>query len=487
MNDRHTERGAALIGAVLIIVILSLLGTVSLNVAAQEIESIAAARDGAVARHLAEAGADLVLKWLHDPSSAPAGSARSMFVQREVGADGSPSFFNSAGQSQFTGTPERPDVLYDAARPGDDQVLNDPAAGWFRSLGTLGRITRLAIYAPTRPGLLCTVEVTAETRRLTRTVAMQLAVRSWPAIRAGVQIGTNGPVGASAAPLPVFVHWGNLVINGDARLGTARDIPAKSDLAAVTGEAYGDMMVREDRWLDLFIGGEALFDPAPTGPAPVPANVHDHQEPSPGLWLDRWDYQALKEAALRDGTYFVRGQDGLLYRHGRVEPGLGITPTDAFRSAEAGDHRGLVFVDTLDQAPPRADNLGTLTLDADYAEGVYVINAHVRLAPADTGRAVQARNPVSDGQQPVELQPPIDLANINLRGVLVTAGDLILEGSSRVYGAVVVGGTVSQAAGADARLEVWYDHELAEGLIAGVPLVYQALGTWQEKYGRRRT
>ena len=71
MPNRHSERGAALIGAVLIIVILSMLATVSLNVAAQEIESVTAAKEEAVARHVAEAGADLVMQWFHDPSSDP--------------------------------------------------------------------------------------------------------------------------------------------------------------------------------------------------------------------------------------------------------------------------------------------------------------------------------------------------------------------------------------------------------------------------------
>jgi len=487
MKIPHTERGAALLGAVLIVVILSMLGTVSLNVAIQEVESVAAARDDAVARHLAEAGLDLVLQWFHDPSSAPAGPAGSWFVKRQMGADGSASFFNAAGQSQFTGTRGRPDVLYEATRPADDRVLNDPSVGWFRDLGHLGRITRLAVYAPTRPGLLCTVEVTAAVGRLARTVAVQLGVRSWPAVRSGVQVGLNGPVRASAAPLPVAVHWGDLVVNGDVHLGAVHDIPIRTDLATVTGQPYSEMMVREDRWLKVLIGGAASFDPSPAEPAPIPANVHDHQEPSPGLRLDRWDYQALKEAALREGTYYVLGQDGLLYRSGRIEPGAGITPTDAVRSAAVGDHRGLVFVDTLDQAPPRAENLGTLTLDADYMEGLFIINAHLRLAPARGGKVVPAASPLSDDWQPSGLREPVDLTNINVRGVLITPGELALDKPVRVYGAVLVGGRVIQAAEAEASLEVWYDRDLDKGLILGVPLVYPVQGTWQEQYGETRT
>jgi len=487
MNDAHTERGAALIGAVLIIVILSMLGTVSLNVAAQEIESVAAARDEAVARHLAEAGADLVMQWFHDPSSVPEGASRMLLTKQQEGPDGSPSFFDAAGRSQFTGTENRPDILYDAARPADDRLLNDPSGGRFRSLGALGRITQLAVYGPTSPGLLCTVQVTTEARRLTRTITVQLDARPWPSIRAGVQIGANEPVQTALQPLPVSVHWGDLMVRGDVRLGAVRDIPIKTDLVPVTGQAYADMDHREDRWLDLFIGGEAFFAPLPTGPAPVPANVHVHQEPAPGLRQDRWDYQTMKDAALRDGTYYARGQDGLLYRHGLIEPGLGVTVTDAFQSVAVGDHRGLVFVDTLDRTPPRADNLGMLVLDAEYMEGVFVINAHVRFAPTGTGKSMPAHSPLREGQGPTEPRTSVQLTDIHLRGALITAGNLAMVGPSRIYGAMIVGGAVEQASDTGAHLEVWYDDDFRTGLLQGLPLVYQVRGTWLEKYGEKST
>lgn len=486
MNQAHTERGAALIGAVLIIVILSMLGTVSLNVAAQEIESVTAARDEAVARHLAEAGADLVMQWFHDPSSVPEGAGRMLFTKQLEGPDGLPSFFDAAGRSQFTGTEDRPDILYDAARPADDRLLNDPSGGWFRSLGALGRIKQLTVYGPVSPGLLCTVQVTTEARRLTRTLAVQLGAKPLPPIRAGVQIGNSSPVQAGLKPLSVFVHWGDLIVRGDVRLGTVQDIPSKTDLAPVTGQSYDEMNHREDRWLDLLIGGEAFFAPLPTGPAPVPANVHVRQEPAPGLRQDPWDYQTMKDAALRDGTYYARGQDGLLYRHGRTEPGFGVTVADAIRSEAPGDHRGLVFVDTLDRMPPRADNLGTLVLDAEYMEGVFVINANVILAPQGGGKSLPVLSPASDERGSTEPRAPVQLTGIHLRGALATPGNLTLDGPSRIYGAMVVGGTVEQASDSAGILEVWFDDDLRTGLLRGVPLVYQARGTWQERYGEKR-
>jgi len=481
MSKQTTERGASLIGAILLVVILSMLATVSLSLAVEELESHRAAKDEAVARHLAEAGAGLVLQWFHDPSSVPNGAVRDLLVRRHEHPDGRTSFFDTDGRSQFTGTEDRPDIVFDAARPADNRLLND---GWFRSLNALGRIRRLAVYGPTRPGLLCTVQVTAEAHGLMRTLAVQLGERALPPIRTAVELGNRGPVLAADTPLPVWVHWGDLVVNGDVQLGAVREIPVNTWLAPVTGQSYAGQMRPEDRWLEVFVGGEARFAPAP--PDPMPAHVHAHQEPTPGLRQNRLDYETMKRAALRDGTYYARGQDGLLYRHGTIEPGLGVTVDDAFKSEAVGDHHGLVFVDTLDRTPPRADNLGTMTLHADYAEGVFILNAHVTFAHRGTGKSLSALSPPPDPQTPAGARMPVELTGIHLRGVLVTPGDLIVDGQPRIHGAVIVGGKIEPAPGSSARLELWYDDDLRTGLIRGVPLVYQAPGTWLEKYGERR-
>lgn len=480
MRQRNNERGVALIGAVLIMMILSMLGMVSLNVAAQEIESIAAAREEAVARHLAEAGADMVKQWFHDPDSAPGGPALALFTMRHEGSDGSPSFFDPAGRSQFTGTEANPDILYDSTRPTDDLLLNGASGGRFRDMEGVGRLRRLAVYGPTSPGQLCTVKVTATANRLTRTLVVQLGTRPLPPIRAGMQIGTNGPVPAAPGPLPVSVHWGDVVANGDANLGPVRNIPRKFDLASLAGQAYAEMAVREDRWFDLLVGGEASFAAVVGEQDSMPANVQIRQEPSPGLPLDHWDYQALKDTALRHGTYYARGQDGLLYRHGQIEPGRGVTVTDAVRSGAVGDHRGLVFVDTLDQAPPRPDNLGTLVLDADYMEGIFVINADIRFVSTGIGKTLLARSPLLQWQETTQAGDPVQLTGITLHGALVTPGNLMLEGASRVHGAVVAGGRVETASETGAHLEVWYNAEFQRGLFRGVPLVYVGMGTWPE-------
>ena len=84
MREKQSEKGSALMGVLLLVVILSMLATVSLNLAAQEMEGLAAAKEDAAARHLAEAGADLVMQWLHDPSSAPPGLSGGLLARRQL-------------------------------------------------------------------------------------------------------------------------------------------------------------------------------------------------------------------------------------------------------------------------------------------------------------------------------------------------------------------------------------------------------------------
>jgi hypothetical protein len=50
-----------------------------------------------------------------------------------------------------------------------------------------------------------------------------------------------------------------------------------------------------------------------------------------------------------------------------------------------------------------------------------------------------------------------------------------------VYGAVAAAGTIASATSGGA-LEVWYNHDLGQGLFQGLPVVYRAPGTWMSRY-----
>ncbi len=482
-HAERTEQGIALLVAMMILFLLSVAGLASMNVATLEVRSVQSAQDEKVSEHLAEAASEAVVEWFHHSAAVPAEAGEAFFTRRLQSADGAPSFFDARGVSQFTGSAASPDLLFDAANPHHDQLLNNPTTGMFHSLRGLGRMLKLKVYGPVYPGSLCTVEVTAATGRasaIATTLSMELGTYAIPPLRAAVQAGGLGN-GLLPETMPsVWAHWGDVKVKGDLHLKKLQDFPVKTGLAQVNGQSYADMSHLEDRWLDFWVGASALFAEPMSGPV-VPSNLHVKQDPSPGLKMDHWDYTTLKKAALRFGSYYAMDREGLLYPGGVVRAGQGVSADQIFESATVGDHHGLVFIDTLDQQLPQADNLGTLRLDTDYVEGLLVINAHVVWKPKGAGKSVPALSPPPEGQSALGLRVPVQLSGIHLHGVLYAVGHVTVEGKLRVHGSLVTEGYLVSGSSQGDRLEVWYDHDLSSGLLRGVPLVYPAPGTRRVK------
>jgi len=190
----------------------------------------------------------------------------------------------------------------------------------------------------------------------------------------------------------------------------------------------------------------------------------------------------MKQYAFLYGAYYGMDRNGLLYQNGIMETGLRLTADEVFGSKSVGDHHGLVFVDTLDQRPPRGDNLGTLSLETEYAEGLFVVNAHVSLKSQGTGKSVPVLSPPPEGSSSVATRIPVQLTGVHLQGVLYSAGDIVFEGRPRIYGAVMAEGRIVGGSTTGETLEVWYNDDLRSGLLRGMPLVYVAPGTWREQY-----
>ena len=216
--------------------------------------------------------------------------------------------------------------------------------------------------------------------------------------------------------------------------------------------------------------------PAETWPG-IPLNLLTHQEPVPGIKVDQWDYDTLKRMARQFGQYYGMDREGLLYAGGVIQPGLGRPAAEVFASKGPGDHRGLIFVDTLDGMPPRPDNLGTIILEQEYAEGIFIVNAHVLWRTVAYGKPVPALSPPPDGQQSVGARVPAQLSGIHLQGVLYVAGDLRYAGHVKLYGGVVAQGAIMDSTNGAGVLEVWYNHDLREGLVQGMPVVFVAPGS----------
>ena len=482
---RRDERGMALLAVLMVVFLLTLLGMTSMQLAGQEIVGASALQEERLAHHAAESAVDVVMGWFHDPALHPQGVETTWLTKRLVNAQGDASYFDAQGRAQFAGTGASPDVVFDAANAQHDRLMNDPQAGWFKSLKGLARILKLRVYGATRPGLLCTVEVTAaagHTSRVTKTVSVEFGAYAVPALHAPIQSGTVGNESAPPSAGSVFAHWGDMVVRGKAYFPRPEAVPMKSGLAPVTGQAYDEMTHREDRWFTIRLGGDAFFAQLPAEAwSGLPLNLHTHQDPVPGLKVDQWDYDTLKSMARQFGQYYGIDRDGLLYAGGVIQPGSGRPASEVFASKGPGDHRGLIFVDTLDGMPPRPDNLGTIVLDQEYAEGIFIVNAHVLWKAGAHGKPVSALSPPPEGQQSLGARIPVQLSGIHLQGVLCVAGDVRYAGHLKVYGGVVAQGAIVDGTNGSGMLEAWYNHDLRDGLVQGMPLVFVAPGSWQAK------
>jgi len=484
LNQR--DEGHVLLASLMLIFLLGVAGMTSLYLAGQDGSGISAMKEDNVAQQLADGAADIVMSWFHDPSVTPT-SIAGLLVKRQGDLTGGPSFFDETGRSQFVGTADRPDILLDAANQADSQTLNDPSSGFSSVPGGLGRVLKLKVYGPLQTGLLSTVEVTATTvdhRPVTRTVQLQLGALSIPAVRAAVQVGQTLGAMQPGGESPVMVHWGDQRVVGDLTVQRVEDLVLKSTAAPVTGQSYDQMLYAQDRWMEYWIGGTvSVISPPPgqgTNPL-LPEHVHQHQHPTPGVRLDEWDYDSLKKIALRWGTYYRLDRMGQLHLQGASDSDQGIMPADALESQVVGDHRGLIFIDTVDGQPPRVDNMGTLLLDMDYVEGLLVVQGHVVCRPRAGGKSVPALSPSQPGTESLGARVPVQLSGIHVNGLLYAAGAIRIERSTRLYGAMMAGQSVTSI-GTGTAIEVWYNADMAQGLFRGIPVVYRAPGTWLAKY-----
>jgi hypothetical protein len=446
MKSWTGEKGGALITAVLLGILISILSGVAMLFASTEVEATGRTVRETVARLLAESAIEQAAAWLNQ-AELPNQSAVIYPI--------------------FHGTEALPDLTY-----SDDRFLNDPVVGIFRTLGGLGRIREIRLYAPSRPDGLCTVQATAETTNgVRRAASLEFGATRLPPLRAALQAGIANIPDDSNVPR-IWVHWGALRLAGNVRLGRTSDFPRKLAAADINGQSYGQAGTSlEDRWTEAWIGGAAIFDdPA----SPVPQNVHETQDPVPGISPDPWQYDRLKALAVKFGTYYVPDSNGRLYRNGVMDPLLGQTATEVF--GDAGRPRGLVFIDTLDQRAPAVNNLTTLVLDSSAMAGLFYVNANVVLAPQGAGKAIQVLSPPADGSNNASTRVPTQLTDLSLQGVLHVAGRLSIEREVRVFGSVVA----EQGFDGRGQLEVWYNYDLANGLFETFPVIFPLSGTWRE-------
>jgi len=118
---------------------------------------------------------------------------------------------------------------------------------------------------------------------------------------------------------------------------------------------------------------------------------------------------------------------------------------------------------------------------ANYFEGHLVVQGHVVCRPRAVGKSVPALSPSQLGTESLGARVPVQLSGIHVNGLLYAVGAIRMERSTRLYGAMMAGQSVTSI-GTGIGIEVWYNADLAQGLFRGVPVVYRASGTWLAKY-----
>ena len=184
-------------------------------------------------------------------------------------------------------------------------------------------------------------------------------------------------------------------------------------------------------------------------------------------WPD-YKYERFERLSKHKGRYFSSDATGNLYRDGIVDADhLTTDPTDlntgtmADRSTNpdvwAEVDYDVIFIDTIDGAPPAADgsNLATLNISGgDMSwKGFYYICANMRLTGSPTS-AIPVKDPNGN------YTPGGEKAFMD--GILAVKGSIEVAGNPIVYGSVYADGGFSGGG----TMDVYYNVELANGFPA---------------------
>lgn len=459
--NHEPEKGSALLVTMSLLFLITLLGLSAFQWSIAETGIAANQKATTQARYIAESGVALMLQWFQEPETFP-----------EIGTfpNGYPAGERSSffAKRQCTGSASKPDFWYQS-ETGDSGLLGE-------AFDELGAVTSLKLYKPITVGALCTIEATGTTLSgISRTVSVEVVPSPVPPLTAAVQIGEPADT-----PVPILVHWGDVRVIGNADLGDSLwEIPKKDTSASVNGLPYPSSN-RRDAYLDFYIGG-AIINPStaacPGCTEPFEGYDHLHQfqaNGNPGFSLDPWDYVHLKAFAKVWGTYYTTDPEGYLYRDGMDDLDHRMAPSQALASEGVGDHRGFVFIDTVDQKPPDGTNLATLDLPIVYLEGIFFIQAHVVLRESGSGQSIQVQSPPAEGSNDPFSRSTVVLSNIHLKGTLSVAGQLTVEDHPMVFGALIA----QQGFSGSGQPEVWYDADLGTGYYRGLPAVTMLRGSW---------
>ncbi len=335
MKKTIPEKGSALVVVMLVLVLLTLLGSAAVEMAQNDLEQGRIQVQQLRTTYLAESGIELAIGWFSRPEQFAGGmhqsptacrsatTAAELFIKRcrrNVGIGGGRAGFSTdGGASQFQGTRERPDGLVTVPAEWLLPEVENVSAG---------ATVEVRLFRPKTAGAVCTIESTARTTGgATQIIQMELYEVMTPVLTAAAGAGT-----AESSAGPVRVHWGAL--------------------------RYAD-----------------------DGP-------NDQES---------WLYRELKRLARRYGRYYTTDGQGRLYRDGVGSP-LMVDELFSDDGAASGVSP-VIFIDTLDGQPPRSgvnSNLATLTLHGPTHDLVAYIGGHLVVSPSGGRQTRMVPSPVAD-------------------------------------------------------------------------------------------
>ncbi len=277
------------------------------------------------------------------------------------------------------------------------------------------------------------------------------------------------------------VHWGEVWTKGDVNM------PAKSQSNHIdkTSGSYDPFVSYRTEGTLVFdstwkVGaGKDVYDPGTrTSPGDAPASGAYSDKPllpdgtnRPYTQLDQFipagtlqfpdllaAYNDFKVAAKQHGRYYGTDAAGNIYLDGIKDAAHLVDFNTEFGNADrVNDPYDLLFIDTIDGTPPKADgsNLATISNSGTGVgmKGVFWIGANMLQKGAGNPANLVAESPAAG-------HPTQTLAKDYLDGVLYCAGTIDVTGNPVVFGSVVAENGFTGSG----TFDVWYNWRLKDGL-----------------------
>jgi len=525
MPSINNDKGFVLATALVILLALTVIGTIMLNTSALESRIAGVDREAAQAILLAEAGGAQIREWFQYPETfTPIGngfsgnitvqpfrdctgldpavvlSSTSCPLRTGLDSVNEKNFFrrrfadlgkreyiiNATQMSQFTdpdadGTQNVFNPVDQPSKPDTPalKIENQAYLNWiFRDYAAIGNVVSIKIYPPianplsgkviARPRPICTARITVRTKGgIEKTVEMEVMESIFLTIDAGAEAGAAASWNGSGQ-----IYWGKILAKGNTALNYNQLRNSQRACNGGTPLTWPD----GDPWFRAYIEGTVSASQG----SPTPNNCTDcigcegiANSPANGgkrVWNELHVYQGMpvtldewKKPDMQDYAESL----GTYYK-------INTLNNTVYKSNRNGDVLGPAVAFNADwlknnKSPfiylDAGGNIVNINFTGQFfREGDIYLDGSFDIGGGGSGSTISVVDPSNTAQS---------LSDINIKGVLYMTGELRGTGSPRVFGGIVAeGGLQSQG-----NPVVYYDKELMEGR-RNLPRT--AKGMWRE-------